>query len=198
MISLYLLQFFDAWFRAFRMSCLLLIHLINHARILLSNVKTWQASCIHQIYSIVNKSCKYAMYLSVRNVVPTLTSKSAEIHLSMAGAKQLVTRGLSWFWPGLYVQQWCARGIVLRCTVLLAEGSYKRGGRGGRASRSLSCDWGRVPISWWRQWACKRARRRRPRGKGTTSSFYRPRGGSLQVCRTVLITCSDMVHSVVE
>jgi hypothetical protein len=31
----------------------------------------------------------------VRKVVPTLTSKSAEIYLSMAGAKQLVTLGLS-------------------------------------------------------------------------------------------------------
>jgi hypothetical protein len=35
----------------------------------------------------------------VRKVVPTLTSKSAEIYLLMAGAKQLVTRGLSWFRP---------------------------------------------------------------------------------------------------
>jgi hypothetical protein len=73
----------------------------------------------------------------VRKVVLTLTSTSAEIYLSMAGAKQLVTRGLSWFRPGPYVQQWGARGTVLRCTVVLAEGSYKRGGRGGRASRSL-------------------------------------------------------------
>jgi hypothetical protein len=55
----------------------------------------------------------------------------------MAGAKQLVTQGLSWFRPGPYVEQWGARGTVLRCTVVLAEGSYKRGGRGGRASRSL-------------------------------------------------------------
>jgi hypothetical protein len=37
-----------------------------------------------------------------------------------------------------------------------------------------------------------------PCGRGAASSFYRPRGGSLQSCRTVLITCSDMVHSVVE
>jgi hypothetical protein len=81
-----------------------------------------------------------ARQLSVRKVVPTLTSKSAEIYLSMAGAKQLVTRGLSWFQPGPYVQQWCARGTILRCTVVLAEGSYKRGGRGGRASRSLRFD----------------------------------------------------------
>jgi hypothetical protein len=38
---------------------------------------------------------------------------------------------------GPYVQQGCARGVVLRCTVVLAEGSYKQGGRGGEASRSL-------------------------------------------------------------
>jgi hypothetical protein len=44
-----------------------------------------------------------ARQLSVRKVVPTLTSKSAEIYHSMAGAKQLVTRGLSWFQPGPYV-----------------------------------------------------------------------------------------------
>jgi hypothetical protein len=34
----------------------------------------------------------------------------------MVGAKQLKTRGLSWFWPGPYVRQWCARGTVLLCT----------------------------------------------------------------------------------
>jgi hypothetical protein len=73
--------------------------------------------------------------LSVQKVVPTLTSKSAEIYLSMAGAKQLVTRGLSWSRPRAYVQQWCAQGTILCCTVVLAEGSYKRGGRGGQASR---------------------------------------------------------------
>jgi hypothetical protein len=70
-----------------------------------------------------------ARLLLVRKVVSTLTSKSAEIYLSMAGAKQLVTRGLSWFRPGPYVQQWCARGTVSHCTVVLAEGSYKQGGR---------------------------------------------------------------------
>jgi hypothetical protein len=66
-----------------------------------------------------------ARELSVHKVVPTLTSKSAEIYLSMADAKQLVTRGLSWFRSGPYVQQECAQGTVLRCTVVLAEGSYK-------------------------------------------------------------------------
>jgi hypothetical protein len=64
-------------------------------------------------------------HLSVRKVVPTLTSKSTEIYLSMASAKQLVTQGLSWFRPGPYVQQWCARRTILCCIVVLAEGSYK-------------------------------------------------------------------------
>jgi hypothetical protein len=65
----------------------------------------------------------------VRKVEPTLTSKSTKIYLSMAGAKQQVTRGLSWFQPGPYVQQWCAQGTILRRTIVLAEGGYKRGGR---------------------------------------------------------------------
>jgi hypothetical protein len=90
-----------------------------------------------QTKNFAQETLRATHVVSVRKVVPTLTSKSAEIYLSMAGAKQLVRRGLSWFRSGPYVQQWCARGTVLRCTVVLAEGSYKRGGRGGRASRSL-------------------------------------------------------------
>jgi hypothetical protein len=34
----------------------------------------------------------------------------------MVGAKQLTTLGLSWFRPGPYVQQGCARGTILLCT----------------------------------------------------------------------------------
>jgi hypothetical protein len=34
----------------------------------------------------------------------------------MVGAKQLKTRGLSWFRPRPYVQQWCAGSTVLLCT----------------------------------------------------------------------------------
>jgi hypothetical protein len=44
----------------------------------------------------------------------------------MAGAKQLVTLGLSWFRPGPYVQQRCARGTILRCTVCLQRGVQAR------------------------------------------------------------------------
>jgi hypothetical protein len=77
-----------------------------------------------------------ACQISVRKVVLTLTSKSAEIYPSMAGAKQLVTLIFILVPAGPYVQQWCARGTILCCTVVLAEGCYKRGGRGGQSSRS--------------------------------------------------------------
>jgi hypothetical protein len=45
----------------------------------------------------------------------------------MAGAKELMNTG---FYPGSgrgpYVQQGCARGTILCCTVVLVEGGYKR------------------------------------------------------------------------
>jgi hypothetical protein len=47
---------------------------------------------------------------------------SAEICLSMVSAKQLGTLGLSWFRPGPYVQQGCARGTVLLRTGVPVEG----------------------------------------------------------------------------
>jgi hypothetical protein len=38
-----------------------------------------------------------------------------------------------------------------------------------------------------------------PHGQGTASSFYRPRGGGLQSCRTALsATYGGMAHKVVE
>jgi hypothetical protein len=40
----------------------------------------------------------------------------------MVGAKQLRTLGLSWFRPGPYVQQGCARGTVLFRTGVPVEG----------------------------------------------------------------------------
>jgi hypothetical protein len=47
---------------------------------------------------------------------------SAKICLSMVGAKQLRTLGLSWFRSGPYAQQGCARGTVLLRTGVLVEG----------------------------------------------------------------------------
>jgi hypothetical protein len=37
-----------------------------------------------------------------------------------------------------------------------------------------------------------------PRGQGTAPSFYRPRGGALQSCRTVLTMCGSMMYSATE
>jgi hypothetical protein len=82
----------------------------------------------------------FTFYVSVWKVVPTLTSKSVEIYLSMAGAKQLgdtmfilvSARAVS---PAGVCSRHC---IALHC--VLAEGRYKQGGRGGGASRSLRYD----------------------------------------------------------
>jgi hypothetical protein len=48
---------------------------------------------------VISATPYLARQLSVRKVVPTLTSKSAEIYLSMAGAKKHDDTGLSWFRP---------------------------------------------------------------------------------------------------
>jgi hypothetical protein len=72
---------------------------------------------------------------SVRNVVPTLTSESAEIYVSMAGAKQLGDNGF------ILVPAGAVRPAVVcsrHCIVLhrgACRGSYHRGRRGGRASK---------------------------------------------------------------
>jgi hypothetical protein len=41
---------------------------------------------------------------------------------------------------GPYLQQVCARGAILQGTVMLVEGGYKQGGRGGDAPKSLLSD----------------------------------------------------------
>jgi hypothetical protein len=66
----------------------------------------------------------------------------------MAGAKKLGDTRFILVSAGAVRPAGCARGTVLCCTVVLAEGSYKQGRRGGRASRSLRFDLGKVPTSW--------------------------------------------------
>jgi hypothetical protein len=63
--------------------------------------------------------------VSVRKVVPTLTSTSAEIYISMAGAKKLSDTSFILVPAGVVCPAGCAQGTILRCTVVLAEGSYK-------------------------------------------------------------------------
>jgi hypothetical protein len=91
------------------------------------------AKNVHQVFYVK---------VSVQKVVPTLTSTSVAIYLLMAGAKQLSDTSFILVPVGAVCPAGvCSRHcIVLRCTVVLAEGSYKRGGRGGRASRSLRFD----------------------------------------------------------
>jgi hypothetical protein len=126
--------------------------------------------------------------LSVQKVVLTLTSKSAEIYLSMAGAKKHNDTGFSWFRP------WAVRpaGVCSgRCIVL--HRSACRGELQARRERRRRLQ---VPEVWLRRSAnivvkaetCKWAaiRPSPQRGQRTASSFYRPRGGGLQSCRTVL------------
>jgi hypothetical protein len=61
--------------------------------------------------------------VSVRNVVPTLTSNKRQ-GISLNGRCQAIRdRVLSWFRPGgAYVQQWCARGTILLSTGVPAVG----------------------------------------------------------------------------
>jgi hypothetical protein len=99
----------------------------------------FQLSVIKEKYLVIILVFYGIKLLSVRKVVPTVTSTSPEIYLSMGGAKQLSDTRFILVPARPYVQQGCARGTVLRCTVVLAEGSYKQGGRGG-ASRSLRFD----------------------------------------------------------
>jgi hypothetical protein len=75
------------------------------------------------------------MYVSV---YVSGAGSSVEIYLSISGVKQQVTLVVILVPAGGwgYIQQWYARDTILRCTVVLVEGGYKRGGRGGRASRS--------------------------------------------------------------
>jgi hypothetical protein len=75
----------------------------------------------------------YIIYFLAVVGAESVHHKSAEIYLLMADAKQLVTLGLSWFQPGSYVQQWCARGTILRCTVVLAEGATSEAGEEAEA-----------------------------------------------------------------
>jgi hypothetical protein len=100
---------------------------------------------------------------------------------------------------GPYVQQGCTQGTVLCCTVVLAEWSYKQAERRGslqvpevrlRRSANIVDVGGNVQVCSYPSSPCC---------QGTASSFYRPRGGGLQSCRTALsATYGGMAHGVVE
>jgi hypothetical protein len=73
-----------------------------------------------------------ACQLMVRKVVPTLTSKSAEIYFSMAGAKQCSDTSLSWFrpWAVRPIGVRSRRCIALHCSACRGELQARRERRG--------------------------------------------------------------------
>jgi hypothetical protein len=62
----------------------------------------------------------------VRKVAPTLTSKSVEIYLSMAGAKKHHDTGVIRVPAMGSTSSRGALTALLRCTVVLVEGSYNK------------------------------------------------------------------------
>jgi hypothetical protein len=130
---------------------------------------------------------------------------SAEICLSMVGAKQLRTLGLSWFRPGPYVQQGRARGTILLCTGvpvvgrLQARRERRRGLQvpsgvieasanivGKTCERSLSV----IPCLV----SCVFV----PLRRGGSPSFYRPRRGRFTGMPHYFATCDGVAYSVGE
>jgi hypothetical protein len=114
----------------------------------------------------------------------------------MVGAKQLRTLGLSWFQPGPYVQQRCARGTILLCTVvpvvgwLQAKWERRRGLQVPRgvieASVNIVGKTGSEPYV-----SCLLRR-------GGSPSFYIPRRGRFTGVPHYLATWGGMVYSTVE
>jgi hypothetical protein len=72
----------------------------------------------------------------------------------MVGAKQLETRGLSWFRPGPYVQQWCARGTVLLCIGVPVVGRLQARRERRRGLQVPGGVIGQMPMSWEKECVC--------------------------------------------
>jgi hypothetical protein len=102
----------------------------------------------------------------------------------MVGAKKLKTRGLSWFRPGPYVQQWCARGTILLCTGVPVVGRLQA--RRERR-RDLQVPSGVIEASAniVGEGACVCDVCLLSRGEGDHLPFIDQGEGELQACRTV-------------
>jgi hypothetical protein len=138
-------------------------------------------------------------FLSVRKVVLTPTSTSADIYLSMAGAKQLVDTGFILVLAGaVHPAGVCSRHCIalhrdacrgalqarwerrrsLQVPEVLIEAKCQYRGEGGK--RASEC----CPSS--------------PCGQGTAPPFIGQGGGSLQACRAALSTCGGVAYSAAE
>jgi hypothetical protein len=138
-------------------------------------------------------------FLSVRKVVPTLTSTSTEIYLSMAGAKQLVDTGFILVLAGavrparvcsrhcIALHRDACRGTLqarwerrrsLQVPEVLIEAKCQYRGEGGKCATEC----------------CSSS----PCGQGTAPPFIGQGGGSLQACRTILSMCGGVAYSAAE
>jgi hypothetical protein len=125
---------------------------------------------------------------------------SIEFCLSMVGAKQLKTLGLSWFRPGPYVQQWCAPG-----TVLLRTGVHIEGWLQARQERRRGLQVPRVVIEASANIVGKAEsvwviaiRRPKSLRRGGSPPFYRPRGGRFTGMPHYFATCGGVAYSAME
>jgi hypothetical protein len=142
---------------------------------------------------------KPRVLVSVRKVVLTLTSKSVEIYLSMAGAKKLGDTGF------ILVPARAVRPAVVcsgHCIVLHCGAC--RGELQARRERRRSLQVPEVLIEAECQYRGEGRKRgsecclSSPPQQGDCPSFYTPRGGSLQACHAVLATCDGMAYSAAE
>jgi hypothetical protein len=135
--------------------------------------------------------------LSVRKVVPTLTSRSAEIYLSMAGAKQLVTLGFILVPPGAVRPAEVCSGHY----IVLHRGAC-RGGLQERRERRPVPQVPEVLIEASANIAVKaesvQVSAVCPPRIGDCPSFYRPRRRQFTSCHTILSTCGGMAYSATD
>jgi hypothetical protein len=125
---------------------------------------------------------------------------SAEICLSMISAKQLRTLGLSWFRPGPYVQQGCARGTVLLRTGVPVEG-WLQARRERRRGPQVPRDVIEVSANIVGKTESVRLTATRcpmPLTAGGSPPFYRPRRGRFTSMPHYFATCGGMAYSAVE
>jgi hypothetical protein len=105
----------------------------------------------------------------------------------MVDAKQLETRDLSWFRPGPYVQQWCARGAVLLCTGVPVVGQLqaRRERRRGLQVPGGVIETSSDVVGELRSVCCSLFDVDVPCGKEVLLPFIDQGGGELQACRTI-------------
>jgi hypothetical protein len=117
----------------------------------------------------------------------------------MVGAKQLTTLDLSWFRPGPYVQQGCARGTVLLCTVVPVVGRLqaRRERRRGLQVPSGVIEASANIVGELRS-ACVLSDVRSPLRRGGSPSFYRPRRGWITSMPHCLATLRSLACSAAE